>query len=106
MILQRDNSTLPFNIGKLIVSVANSFQHNKQSADLDSYFICQTIETKLLMQSKELSSDDIAAITHQTLKSFDPVAAIQYAAQHDLITLKRRAGRPSVSFGRESSDQS
>lgn len=106
LILQHNNQSSPFNIGKLTSSIARSFQHDKQAADFHSYHIAQTIETKLLIRGKQLSVDDIAAITHDTLKQFDPIAALQYAAQHDLVTLKRRPGRPSVSFGRAPSDQS
>lgn len=97
-ILARDGQSRPFNIGKLTTSIARSFQHNKKAADFDSYFLAQTIETQLLMKGKNLSSDDIAALTHATLQSYDPIAAVQYAAQHDLVTLKRRPGRPSIAY--------
>lgn len=106
LVLDRRNQPIPFNIGKLTISVARSFQHNKQSADNDSYFLAQTIESKLIIHGKSPSVDDIAAITHETLKQFDPIAAIQYAAQHDLITLNRRPGRPSVAFSADQPDQS
>ena len=105
-VLRRDNVSVPFNIGKLTVSIARSFQHNKQSADYSSYLLAQTIETKLLIHGKNLSTDDIAAITHDTLKQFDPIAALQYAAQHDLLTLKRRPGRPSISVSADPPAQS
>lgn len=98
MILARDGSKHPYSIGKLIVSISRSFSHNSHSAQFDSLHLAETVETTLLTSGKELSADDIAAITHQTLKQFDPVAAIQYAAQHDLITTKRRPGRPSTTY--------
>ncbi len=98
MILGNTNHATPFNIGKLTVSIAKSFQHNKKAADYDSFFLAQTIETRLLMQGKEISADDIAALAHATLQHFDPVAAVQYAAQHDLVTSRRRPGRPSIAF--------
>ena len=50
--------------------------------------------------------DDIAAITHSTLKAYDPMAALQYAAQHELITMKRRPGRPSTAYVQPSPDPS
>lgn len=97
-ILRHDSTSVPFNIGKLIISIGKSFQHNKASADHHSFALAQTIETKLLMRQKSISVDDITAVTHQTLKQFDPIAAMQYAAQHDLVTLKRRPGRPPTSY--------
>lgn len=104
-VLGRNGSINPFNIGKLTISIARSFHHNKQQADLASYPLAQTIETKLLLSGREISSDDISAITHSTLQHFDPIAALQYAAQHDLITLKRRPGRPSTSYGSSRADR-
>lgn len=97
-ILGRDSTSVPFSIGKLVISIGRSFQHDKSSADHHSFPLAQTIETKLLMRQKAISTDDIAAITHETLKQFDPIAAMQYAARHDLVTLKRRPGRPSTSY--------
>lgn len=98
MVLQRDNTSTPFSIGKLIISIANSFKHDKHGAEYDSYDLAKTAEQSLLSSGKPLSADDITAITHDILRRFDPVAAIQYAAQHDLVILKRRPGRPSTSY--------
>lgn len=97
-VLNHNSTSTPFNIGKLVISVSKSFQHDKFSADHHSLALAQTIETKLLMRQKSISVDDIATTTHETLKQFDPIAAIQYAAQHDLVILKRRPGRPSTSY--------
>lgn len=97
-ILRHDRTTTPFNRGKLTISIARSFQHNKKAADYDSYELAKTIEGKLLLLGKELSVDDVTVQAHATLRQFDPIAAVQYAAQHDLITLNRRPGRPSTSY--------
>lgn len=99
LVISPSSQPQPFNIGKLTISIAKSFQHDKQAADYSSFFLAQTVETKLILRQKEISTDDILAITHETLKNFDAVAALQYAAQHDLITLRRRPGRPSISYG-------
>ena len=99
LVISPSSQPQPFNIGKLTISIAKSFQHDKQTADYSSFFLAQTVETKLILRQKEISTDDILAITHETLKNFDAVAALQYAAQHDLITLRRRPGRPSISYG-------
>lgn len=104
-VLGRDNTHTPFSIGKLTISIARGFQHNKASADQHSFVLARTVETKLLLRAKSPSADDIAAITHETLKHFDPVAALQYAAQHDLVTTTRRPGRPSLSFAADRPDQ-
>ena len=101
LVLGPDKKSSPFSIGKLTISIARSFQHDKQLADTSSFHLAQTVEVKLLMEGKQLSTDDIAALTHATLKQFDPIAAVQYAAQHDLVTLKRRPGRPSISYDRD-----
>lgn len=102
-ILQHDSSTTPFNLGKLTTSIARSFHHDKQAADHYSLLLAQTVEIKLIMHGKSLSADDIAALAHETLKHFDPVAAVQYAAQHDLMTLRKRPGRPAAHAVRDRS---
>lgn len=97
-ILNHQRINHPFNIGKLTISIARSFQHNKDVADFDSLYLAQTVAEQLLLEAKPLSIDDIAAATHNVLRKYDPVAALQYAAQHDLITMRRRAGRPSTAY--------
>lgn len=97
-VLHHSGESTAFNIGKLTISIAKSFRHDPDQAAFLSYDLAQTVEAKLLLHGKALSSDDIAAVTHATLQQFDPVAALQYAAAHQLITLKRRRGRPSTSY--------
>lgn len=97
-ILDHQGAKSSFNLGRLIISISKSFHHNPSQAKIDSLFLAETVETKLIMHGKDLSVDDISAITHETIKQYDPVAAIQYAAQHDLVILKRRPGRPSISY--------
>lgn len=89
---------MPFNIGRLTISIARSFQHNLHAARYDSLRLAETIEATLLKSGTPLSADDIAAVTHATIKRYDPVAAVQYAAQHDLLTTARRPGRPSITY--------
>lgn len=99
-VLGRDGQQRPFNLGKLIISIAHSFQHDTDEGASASLALAQTVQEKLLIQHREISSEDIMAVTHHTLECYDPVAAMQYAAQHDLITTKRRRGRPSTSYER------
>lgn len=97
-ILDQAGNKQPFNLGRLIISISSSFGHDPVRAKIDSLHLAETIEAKLIAYGKDLSTDDITATTHDTLKHYDPVAAVQYAAQHDLVTLKRRPGRPSTSY--------
>lgn len=99
LVLDHDGHSQPFNLGRLIISISRSFQHNSNAAKYDSLYLAETIESTLLLSGKPLSTDDIAAATHLALKRYDPVAAIQYAAQHDLVTATRRPGRPSTTCG-------
>lgn len=86
-----------FNLGRLIVSISTAFQHNQIAAKNDSLWLAQTIETTLLTQRREISNADIAATTHQTLKQYDELAAVQYAAKHQLLTsVRKRPGRPPL----------
>jgi transcriptional regulator NrdR family protein len=86
-----------FNLGKLLLSIAASFTHNPHSAQYDSLWLAQTVEDALSMDDSTLTPAVIAETTHDTLKRFDELAAIQYAAKHHLITSVRRRGRPSLS---------
>ncbi|MDB5165134.1 MAG: hypothetical protein JWM00_24 [Candidatus Saccharibacteria bacterium] len=89
----------PFNLGQLIVSIADAFSHNPNEGKKYALWLAQTVETTLSTQHPALlTPEDIEATTHVVLKSFDEVAAIQYAAKHQLIisaSIKRR-GRPSL----------
>lgn len=87
--------TEEFNLGKLIISIAQAFTHTPNEAAYNALWLAQTVEDTLSSQREVLTPEDIAAITHYTLKQFDELAAIQYAAQHQLIISTRRRGRPS-----------
>ena len=67
MVLTHDGSTTPFNLGKLIISISRSFQHNKHTAAHDSYFLAQTVQEQIIKQGKPLSTQIIAQITHMIL---------------------------------------
>lgn len=96
-LVSHDNgTTTPFNLGKLIISIASAFTHAPQKASYDALWLAQTIENTLSTEYTTLTADDIAAVTHQVLKRYDELAAIQYAAKHRLIVSARRRGRPSL----------
>jgi transcriptional repressor NrdR len=85
-----------FNLGKLILSIARAFTHTPQEAQYNALWLAQTVEDTLSTEREYLTPEDIEATTHQVLKRYDELAAIQYAAQHHMITSTRqRRGRPS-----------
>lgn len=92
-----DNQTEKFNLGKLVISIANAFTHNQRQAKYDALWLAQTVEDTLSTQVQQITPEEIAAVTHQTLKLYDELAAVQYAAQHQMITSVRKRGRPSFS---------
>lgn len=91
-----DGTTGHFNLGKLILSVASAFTHDPKKASYDALWLAQSVEDILTTDYAVITPDDIAAVTHQTLKRFDELAAVQYAAKHRLIISVRRRGRPSL----------
>jgi transcriptional regulator NrdR family protein len=90
-------TSAPFSLSKLTLSIAGSFSHDQAARQLHSLPLAETVEQLLISQVKQPSADDIAATTHQVLKRFDELAALQYAATHGLVaTTRKRRGRPSM----------
>lgn len=85
-----------FNPGKLTISIAKAFTHNPEEGVRNAFWLAQTVEDILSTQYKAITPEDIEAETYSVLKRIDELAAIQYAAQHGLITSMRRRGRPSL----------
>ncbi len=85
-----------FNLGKLIVSLSRAFPHDPAQIDTTLLDLAETIETQLATETEVITPEEIAAVTHQVLKRYDELAAIQYAAQHQLIVSTKRRGRPSL----------
>lgn len=107
MLIDKNGNTTLFNLGKLILSISRSFQHNPQAAQYDCLPLAQTVQRQLILthaNNNPIASADIATIAHQTLHRYDPVAALQYAAQHQLIVSQRRVGRPSTAYAQPSLD--
>jgi len=88
---------MPFSIGRLTISIAAAFTHNPTLGKSHSFDLATTVEQHLATDYPQPSVDDIAAVTHTVLKRYDELAALQYAAQHGLVTNVRRRGRPSIS---------
>ena len=91
-----DGGVEPFSLSKLCLSIAEAFSHNNDYRERHSLPLAETVEQQLLLQVKQPSVADVAALTHQTLKRFDELVALQYAAQHHLLVTIRRRGRPSI----------
>lgn len=90
-------TSAPFSLSKLTLSIAASFTHDTAARQLHSLPLAETVEQLLISQVRQPSADDIAATTHQVLKRFDELAALQYAAGHGLVAATRsRRGRPSL----------
>jgi transcriptional repressor NrdR len=87
----------PFSLSKLTLSIAASFSHDEVARQLHSLSLAETVEQLLITEVRQPSADDIAATTHQVLKRFDELAALQYAASHGLVQpTRKRPGRPSL----------
>lgn len=82
-----NGTTEPFNIGRLVVSLAGAFAHDHIKGRDQALWLAQTVETTLATEHPQPSAEEIAAISHQTLKRFDPLAAMQYGAKHRLVKL-------------------
>jgi transcriptional repressor NrdR len=91
----QSGKTDTFNLGKLILSISKAFTHSPKSAEYDTLWLAQTVEDTLSSQRETITPEDIEATTHDVLRHFDELAAVQYAAQHQLISTTRRRGRPS-----------
>lgn len=91
-----NGSTDTFNLGKLILSISKAFTHSPSDAQYNALWLAQTVEDTLSTERQTITPEDIAATTHQVLKKFDELAAVQYAAQHQLISSTRKRGRPSL----------
>lgn len=85
-----------FNLGRLILSIAGAFTHNPAEGQYNALWLAQTVEDTLSTERTSITPQDIEATTHQVLKKYDELAAIQYAAQHQLIFSTRKRGRPSL----------
>lgn len=101
-VIYKDGKQVPFNLGKLTISIAKAFPHSENDAEYSSFELARTIEKKLSTEVEYLQVADIAAFTHETLKRFDEIAGMQYAMQHGLLISVRKRGRPSVAWHEQS----
>lgn len=96
-IINKEGVATPFNLGKLLLSIAASFSHAPDRAETDALWLAQTVEDSLYARREShYSSDDVRQVTHEVLKRYDELVGLQYAARHKLISSVRRRGRPSL----------
>jgi transcriptional repressor NrdR len=57
-----------FNLGKLIISIADSFSHAPIEAKYDALWLAQSVEDILSTQHVVITPGDIGAVTHAVLK--------------------------------------
>ncbi|HMH70394.1 MAG TPA: hypothetical protein VK502_03260 [Candidatus Saccharimonadales bacterium] len=95
-VLLTDGKAATFNLGKLIVSIAKAFSHAPAQIDENVLWLAQTTEDTLSTSKQTITPKIIADTAYSILKRFDELAAVQYAAQHQLISSVRRRGRPSL----------
>jgi transcriptional repressor NrdR len=76
----------PFNPGILTISIAKAFGHDPAGGKQSAWDLMETISNMLIIEyPSALSTDDIAAVTHQVLSRYDKTAGLQYALQHNLL---------------------
>jgi transcriptional repressor NrdR len=87
----------PFNLGRLIISLHRAFTHMPDQGKSDVLWLAQTIETLLVAQTmSSVTAEQVIHTAYGVLKKYDELAAVQYAAQHQIISSLRRRGRPSL----------
>lgn len=90
---QTQTST-PFNPGILLVSIAEAFGHAPTIGRSVAWHLMETIVQLLAVEHPDsLSTDDIAAHTHNVIERYDSKAGLQYGLQHDLITTRKSRKR-------------
>lgn len=83
-------ATSPFNPGILLISIADAFGHDPKAGKTAAWDLMETVIQLLAVEHPEsLSTDDIAAYTHQVIERYDSRAGLQYGLQHDLITARK-----------------
>lgn len=89
LVKNKDDQTIAFNAGKLAASIYASFAHDIDQGSSASQWLAASVKYSLIasfsIKQKQIKTSDIAEATHKALTRFDNVAAVQYAARHQLI---------------------
>lgn len=91
----KNNTSSYFNLGLLSISIYKAFSHDLPHGEKVCLHLAQTVESILSTEREQLNNEDIEAFTYKVLQRYEPLAAMQYAAQHGLlVNTRRRRGRP------------
>jgi transcriptional repressor NrdR len=88
--VRSSGQTQPFNLGRLIISIANAFQHNPALGTEHAAALADTILGHLTAH-QDISTATIAEEAHRVLSRFDESAGMAYALQHGLSIKKQRS---------------
>lgn len=77
-----DNTPTPFHHAKLLISIASCFEHKPLKRAENAEALTRTVETKILHKGEETSPEAISEAVYTSLKHFDKLASVQYAAKH------------------------
>lgn len=80
-----------FNTGRLYTDIVSCFEHASESRHDDTFWIARTIEDAVSTAGKlAITTSELKNITYEVLTKFDPLAGVQYAARHHLVTELRK----------------
>lgn len=77
-----DSGSTPFSHAKLMISLAGCFEHAPLTRAESAQALAKTVEAKLIQNGFKTSPQAICEASYQTLKNFDRLASVQYAAKH------------------------
>jgi transcriptional repressor NrdR len=72
----------PFYHAKLLISIANCFEHIPTRRAENAEAIAKTVEAKLIQSGIKTTPQAICEAVYASLKHFDKLASVQYAARH------------------------
>ncbi len=82
LLVVSDKARLPFHHTKLLISIASCFEHVPKKRAENAEALTKTVEAKLLQKGTETSPQAICEAVYISLKHFDRLASVQYAAKH------------------------
>lgn len=75
--------TIPFSDARLLLSISRCLEHKDEKKAEHAKWLSHHIISELVKQkSNTISTGAITMLTFETLKRFDELASIQYAARH------------------------
>lgn len=83
-----DKNTLPFHHAKLLISIANCFEHIPAKRAENAEALAKTVEAKLLHAGSKTTPTAICEAVYASLKHYDRLASVQYAAKHPIYLKK------------------